>query len=957
MTKLKNHGRTTILSRNSKINGPLKVTVLVACTLLVSGLASPSDILQPRFTLEQKVSQLFMTYAQGRYLSNDDPEYTALVDKVENFGIGGVIFGVGDPIAQAHLTNRLQKLAWTPLLIGQDLEWGAGMRLERTTSFPPAMALGATRNPELAYKVGKATAEEAKALGVHINFAPVADINNNPNNPIINTRSFGETADLVSEMVVSFIKGLQDGGVLSIVKHFPGHGDTSIDSHADLPILPWTRARLDSLELTPFREAIEANVDGIMTAHLALPELNGDSTKPATLSPVIIEDLVRKEWGYEGLLITDAMNMQGVLKNYGIGEAAVQAIEAGNDIILMSTDVYVARRAIMKALEKGRLSEDRIDKSVERIMKAKKSLRLNQENLTSLEDMHDIVWKAEHRNLASEIARESITLLQNIGDVIPISNDSLSILNLTLATDSDREKGLTFHHALRSALPKACISRVLLNRDSRESDFEDLLSQAPEFDLILVPSFIRFSAWSGQIGFSEVHQDLIDQLEGLDVPLALLSLGNPYQAVGLDSTEVYVTTFSGSKASQRSLALALTGQSEISGKLPISIPGKFAFGDGIELNQIRPRLGSPSEARMDPAVIAEIDKLLEKAIEDKAFPAAAVAIGRSQVVTKLKGYGYTTYDSEIPVSSESLFDLASLTKVIATTSAIMKLVEDGQIKLKDRISKWVPEFGQNGKNKVTIFDVMTHTSGLEPYYEFYRRGIEDKQGVLDQIYAEKLKYKRGKEYKYSDLGMITMVEVIEAASGMGFEAYLQKNIFGPLGMNNTGFRGTGEEAIDENIVPSEDDNYFRKRLVQGEVHDENAWLLGGTSGHAGLFSNASDLAKIAQLYLNKGSYAGKQIFKPETIELFTTKVKNKIGHTRAVGWDTKSPTGYSSAGSLMGPRSFGHTGFTGTSFWIDPDADLFVILLTNRVYPTRANKKHVPIRPKVADIAYRSIVK
>ncbi len=907
-------------------------------------------------TLEQKVSQLFASYAYGTFTSADDPAYRRLVDLVENFEVGGIIFFQGDPLSQAVLANDLQQRARLPLLVSQDMEWGAGMRLEHTTTFPRTMALGATRDPALAYAAGRVTAEEARALGTHQVFAPVADVNNNPFNPIINVRSFGERPALVAEMATAFVRGAQEGGVLATVKHFPGHGDTEVDSHADLPVLPFSRARLDTLELVPFRAAVEGGVMSVMSGHLALPAFDPDRHVPASLSPRVTQALLRDEFGFGGLIVTDALRMQGVAKHFGVGEAAVRAVEAGNDMLLLSDDEYAARQAVLRAVETGRLSEARIDGSVRRVLRAKEWLGLSKNRLVDLGAARRHVATQPHQALSETIARRSLTLLGNDGGLLPLLGPPRRLLAVTLSDGDDPATGRLFTRELARRADAATLATRLLDRRSEPDDYRRVLDEAAAYDVILVPAYLYVRSGSGQIGLPEAQRAFLDDLIATGKPVVLLSFGNPYVVVGLkQQPAAYVAAYGASEASQKAAAQALFGETGFEGRLPVTLPGLYAFGDGVRTEQTALRRGFPEEAGLRSATLARIDSLLRAAIRARAFPGAAVAVGRGGVLVKLDAYGYFTYDSEQPVTPASRFDLASLTKVVATTTAAMQLYEQGRLDLDAPVARYLPSFGQNGKANVTIRQLLSHTAGLTPFRAFHTMGVTTRQAVLDSIFAIPRDYAPGAASRYSDFGMSTLALVLEKITGQDFAAYARDHVFEPLGMTATGFRPAGQP--DTSIVPTEVDATFRRRLVQGEVHDETAWILGGVAGHAGLFSTAEDLARFAAMLAQGGRAGGRAFLKEETIRLFTAAVDpTRKQHTRALGWDTKSLEGYSSAGQFFGPKSFGHTGFTGTSLWIDPDQQLFVILLTNRVYPTRENGKIRDVRPAVADLAYRAIV-
>lgn len=909
-----------------------------------------------QMTLEQKVSQLFSSYAYGHFTSEDDPAYERLVDLVENFEVGSLIFFQGDPMAQAAITNDLQLRSRVPLLISQDMEWGPGMRLENTTKLPRTMALGATRDPDLAYAAGYVTAQEARALGVQQIYAPVADVNNNPRNPVINVRSFGETPELVSEMVTAFVKGAQDGGVIATAKHFPGHGDTAVDSHYDLPIVPHNRSRLDSLELVPFRAAVDAGIMSIMTAHLALPELEPDNRVPATLSPKVMRPLLRDNLGFQGLIVTDALRMRGVTKYFGVGEAAIRALEAGADMLLLTDDEYAARQAILSAITSGRLTADRIDSSVRKILQAKAWAGLTDQQMVDLATVHKQVMTQPNQSVSETIARQSLTLLRNQDHLLPLLDTSKRLHVITLNDGDDTSMGQYFVRQLRQQTD-ARISSSLIDRRSNAANIQQVLARARTHDVILVPAFSYVRSGNETIGLPDKHRSFLNRLIATNKPVVLISFGNPYMVTGLPKQPAaYLTAYGGADASQKAVAQALFGRSSIAGKLPVTIPEHHSYGDGIDLPQVALRRGYPEEVGMASEALTRVDSLIRASIQARTFPGAAVAIGRRNVLVKMEGYGYYTYDSEQPVTQQSRFDMASLTKVVATTTATMKLYESGLLALDDTVSHYLPAFGQNGKEAVTIHHLLTHTAGLPPFRPFHTLGVTSREAVLDTIMATRLDNPPGFESRYSDFSMITLALVIEKITGQDFASYAKKAIFDPLGMKNTGFRPAGQP--DTTIVPTEVDDYFRNRLIQGEVHDETAWILGGTAGHAGLFSTVEDLSQFAYMMVNGGRVHGEPFLKEETIRLFTTPIDStRERHTRALGWDTKSPEGYSSAGELFGPNSFGHTGFTGTSLWIDTDQQLFAILLTNRVYPTRDNRGLTPIRPAFADIAYEAVKK
>ena len=913
-----------------------------------------SDSHLATLSLDEKVGQLFSVPAHGVYESSDGSRYRNTIGLVEDVGVGGVIFFEGDPAEQVLTSNDLQARATTPLLMSQDAEWGLAMRVDHSTWLPRPMAIGASGDPDLAYLAGYVTGKEALALGVHQVFAPVADVNNNPEHPILHTRSFGEDAAEVAQMVAAQVKGIQDAGAIATLKHFPGHGDTSVDSHHGLPVLPFDKPRLESLELIPFHSGLDAGAMSVMTGHLAFPEIERDPLVPASLSHAITSELLRRDMRFDGLVVTDALNMDGVTENFSVGEIAIRAVEAGADMLLMSEDVYAARDALMDAIESGRLSEARIDESVERILKAKEHLGLHLEASTDISDIRNIVASSEHRAAASVIAQAGVTLLRNENSLLPLSEQLRRVLIVTLGDGrSALEASNGFNTRLRNNLSSGAImSTRYVDVNASPEEIVAAVGDATNFDVILVPAITYVRTRDGHSGLSDAHRDVVNRLIESDIPVVLLGLGNPYSITGIREPAVFLTTYGRSDASINSAVEALFGQIAVSARLPITIPGSYEKGAGIDMEQSAPRRALAEEVGMRSSTQARIDSLVHASISGRAFPGAAVAVGRAGAVTWMEGYGYHTYERETPVTAHSQFDLASLTKVIATTTAVMKLYEVESIDLDAPLARYLPEFGAHGKENVTVRQIMTHQSGLIPFRPFHTLGVTDREDLIKAIMNEELQYPPGTDTRYSDLGMISLALAIERITGRSFAEYVRSEIFLPLGMHDTYFRETGE--TDPSVVPTEIDHTFRRRLVQGEVHDEAAWILGGTAGHAGLFSTASDLARFGYMMVNDGKINGKQFLQPETIRLFTTRA-DKDGSTRALGWDTRSVRGYSSAGTLFGPRSFGHTGFTGTSIWFDPDQKLFVILLTNRVYPTRDNNRHTPVRAELADIVYRSI--
>lgn len=904
-------------------------------------------------TLEQKVGQLFSVPAPVAFGASDSPENLRLLELVRDLQVGGVIFFQGTPLSQASLVNDLQAASAIPLLVSQDMETGAGMRLTGATRLPSAMAIAASGNPDLAYLAGRITAAEARAVGVKQVLAPVADVNANSGNPVIDTRSFSDQPGLAAIMVDAFVRGLQQGGTLATAKHFPGHGATSRDSHFSMPVLDMDYARLDSVDLVPFRAAIAAGASSVMTAHVAYPNLDGGRRRPATLAPPLVNGLLRDSLGFDGLIVSDALNMAGVQRGTP-GTVAVDALKAGVDMLMMSTNVRAARRAILAAVANGTLSEADLDAKVGRILRAKAAAGLHRARFAPLDDVRRNVANAEQRAVTARIARAGITLLGD-SSAAPVSDQpGRSVFVLALSDRSVSDRHQDFVSALRERMPDVTIRATLVGSAEASDARDAAVRAARNADEVIIVAYASASTWRLRPQTAARFRGLMNAAARAAKRSHLIVFGTPYVAQDAPAGSTVYLAYGDGPAEQVAAADAITGRAEVSGRTPVRLSAALPVGSGATRAARFPRIAVAEEVGMDGTALVRIESLLEKAIDDRAFPGAAVAVGRAGAVTHLAGYGMHTYDSQTPVTPESSFDLASLTKVIATTTAVMQLYEQGLIDLDAPASLYLHDFGRNGKEDVTIRQLLTHTAGLTPFKPFYSMGLRSRGRVLEAIYDEPLVYEPGTDSRYSDFGPIILAEIVSRVSRMGFATYAMRNIFEPLGMWHTGFRAVGRGAQSD-AVPTENDQYFRFRVLQGEVHDENAWIMGGVAGHAGLFSSVSDLTRFANMMVSEGRVGDRQFLKPETIRLFTTAFDTTGAHTRALGWDTKSPEGYSSAGQSFGPRSFGHTGFTGTSIWFDPDVALFVILLTNRVYPSRNNRGHIPVRPALADLVHETL--
>jgi beta-N-acetylhexosaminidase len=922
------------------------------------------DSVLSTMTLEAKIGQLIMVRIPGHYFSTENEEFARLVHLVREDKVGGMVMLQGDVYETAILLNRLQQMADVPILVAADYERGVAMRTRRATYIGDAMAIGATRDTSLAYQAGRVIAEEARAIGVHQNFAPVADVNDDPRNPVINTRSFGDNRELVASMVDAFVRGTNDGGGISTVKHFPGHGSTGKDSHVELPVLASTRSRLDSVELYPFRRAIVGGVKSVMTAHLSVPALDPSFAGPASLSARIIDSLLEHDMGFSGLVITDALEMQAITKEYSSGDAAVRAVKAGTDMLLVPVNEDVAITALLREVRGGGISEERLNTSVRKILSVKQSLGIDLHRTVDIGRISEVVGTNGHFRLAREISRRAVTVLRNDRGILPLVPGGKE--HLMVISVGDIDEALTEVNrpgALGTVEPIGGYLLQQIRRRNSQTEFcrltpttdvsiaDSVISRARHADVVLLALYIKVRTGTGKIGIPENFERFISRFSGVAAPTVVLSFGNPYLVSAFPSARALLCTYSDAELPVESSVEALFGEIPVTGKLPVNISPDFGFGAGISLSQIRLRRDDPAAAGFDAEALHRVDRIVREAIRDSAFPAAQVAIVKDGMLVYNKAFGTLTYDPKAKETSNTTrFDLASLTKVIATTAAVMKLYDTRQLSLDDTVSQYLPQFTGGRKGSVTIRQLMIHRSGLPPFRKLWEL-CPTPQAALDTIFTTPLVANPGDSMIYSDLGMIIMGKIVEKISGMSLAAFVEKEFYGPLNMTNTGY--TPPAAQWPQIAPTEIDTLWRKKLVQGTVHDENAAFLGGVSGHAGLFSTASDLAIFMQLLMDNGTYGGKRFVSDSTVRLFTRR--HSPEDDRAIGWDFKSPRG-SSAGSLFSPSSFGHTGFTGTSIWVDPDRNLCVILLTNRVYPTRTNMKISKIRPAVHDAIINALV-
>ncbi len=917
------------------------------------------DSIYNSLSQNQKIGQLFMLRAHSNKGITHVNELKSLLKKNE---VGGLCFFQGGPLRQAKLINEYQEIAQTPLLISMDAEYGLAMRLDSTFHFPFQMTLGAMDSDSLIYAMGKIIAQQLKEVGVQMNFAPVVDVNNNPNNPVINSRSFGEDKQKVAKFGLAYALGMQDNEVIAVAKHFPGHGDTDTDSHKALPLIKHDRKRLDSIELFPFKSLVEGGVEGMMIAHLAVPALGTKEKLPTTLSSKVVSDLLVKEMGFKGLKITDALEMEGVAKNYKPGVVAVKALLAGNDILLLPKNLKKSINAIQSALKSGELSNQLIEEKVKKILHYKYQYVLPNLSKLQTDSLYQKLNLKDNLTLSKEIFKEAITVVENKNNFIPIKDfDSIQIASFCI--------GEAQLNTFQNTLAKYT-NITHFNSLKRISNKEKLMNELAKFDIIIVG--IHNSSIFPQRNFGLIKQDIafIDSLASR-TKVILSLFASPYALNLFPNTDKYeslVVAYEDRKEAQSVSAQIIMGAIDAKGHLPVSTV-TFPLGTGIRTTTLgRLQYGNEIEVGISPKAIRKVDSIVLANIKDRAMPGCQILMAKDGIVFFEKAYGYHTYNKSNEVRLDDLYDLASLTKIFATTISVMKLNQEKKLDIDKPLSTYLPYLKETNKKDIITRELMAHQARLKawiPFYieltdankfplkKFFKTDIQTgystqvadnlfiKDGYSYQLYREiaNSKLRKTKKYKYSDLGFYLLKNAIENITLEPLDYYVRHSFYKPLGMNHTFFTPLKYYKKSQ-IIPSEEDRYFRHQKIQGYVHDPGAAILGGISGHAGLFSNANDLAKMAQLFLQKGYYGGKQYIDTLWIEDFTKTQYPINKNRRGIGFDRpEEDKKIGPSAENVSDLSFGHSGFTGTYFWVDPQYNFVYVFLSNRTYPTAENRK------------------
>ncbi len=931
---------------------------------------------------EEKIAQLFMVAAYSNKDTNHVNEITELIKK---YKIGGLIFFQGGPVRQAKLTNYYQSISKTPLMIATDAEWGLAMRLDSTIRFPRQMTLGAIQDNSLIYEMGETIAKQCKRMNINVNFAPVIDINSNPNNPVINSRSFGENKKNVAYKGLAYMLGLQDNNILATGKHFPGHGDTNTDSHKTLPVVNKSYKHLKSFELYPFKFLIKKGLGAIMVAHLYVPALDNTKNQPSTLSKKIVTKLLKRKLKFKGLIFTDALNMKGVSKYYKPGEAEVKALVAGNDVLLFPVDVPKAINQIKIAISKGILSWKDINKRCKKIIAAKKWQGLDRYKPVKIDNLYSDLNNDKALYLKQRLIEKSLTLLTNNNNLIPFKRlDTLKIASIAIGSDSVNafQKQLSLYDE---------ISNFNIDKNAEKNQFDSIEDSLSHFNLVIVSIHNTDQRPSKNFGITQQTIDFVNNLSA-KTNVVLTVFANPYSLryfSNIKNLKALLMSYEDNQLSQNLSAQLLFGGIPALGKLPVTASNQFNLNSGIIIKkQIRLKYSVPEELNVNRQKLQKVDSLAEDAINEKATPGCEILFAKNGIVFYHKSFGYHTYLDSIPVKNSDIYDLASITKVAATTASLMKLTDEHKFDVDGKLSDYLPYLDTTDKKDIKIIDVLTHQARLRPWIPFYLNtmvGDSLKSNIYrhtfskdysvkvcdslyilnsyrDSIYKSIIDTSLREEsgYKYSDLGYYFLYQIIEKITKQPLQYYVTKNFYKPLGATSICYNPLKKFDRDK-IVPTQNDTLFRKQLIHGYVHDPGAAMLGGVAGHAGLFSNANDLAKMAQMFLQKGIYGGQRYLNSRTVKYFTSCPFCNKGNRRGIGFD-KPEMDFSKEGPVdhcASSKSFGHTGFTGTMMWIDPKNKTIYIFLSNRVNPNQDNHKLVDmnVRTNIQKAFYDALEK
>jgi beta-glucosidase-like glycosyl hydrolase/CubicO group peptidase (beta-lactamase class C family) len=939
------------------------------------------DSIMTKMNLDEKLGQLFMIRANSHIDNGDVPKVLQLI---KNHQIGGICFFKGSPSKQAELTNQYQKLSKIPLMIGIDGEWGLGMRFpESTMSFPKQLTLGAIRDDSLIEEFGKEVAKHMKRVGIHINFAPVVDVNSNPKNPVINDRSFGEDVNNVSSKSYHYAIGMQKNGVLACAKHFPGHGDTEVDSHYGLPVIRHSMSRLEEIELFPFRTLATKGIASMMVGHLHIPAIDNRANRPTTLSQKAVTDILKNEMGFQGLIFTDAMDMKGVTQFFTSGTGEAEAIAAGVDILLLSESVTLAKLKIKSYIAEGKITQQGIDQSVKKILEAKYTVGLSKYEPVKLEGLMNDINANISKAVKNRLIESSITLVADDENLLPMTENTLGKM-ATLAI------GTTSRNVFQDRLHKFfAFDHYNTTYQINEGVKIALIHNLRKYEKVIIGLHNLPRSRSSNFGLNPSLLSLIAEINK-NSKVILCIFGSPQSLRNFENIGTVVVSYEDGDMYRDAAAQALFGVTSIEGRLPMKVSDKYYVNLGIFKPPVN-RLGYsiPESVGVDEKLLARMETQINNLMADKSSPGCQVLVAKNGRIIWEKGYGKFKYDNGLPVDEETVYDLASLTKILSTTLAIMKLSEQGLLNINTPLSLYLPELAKTNKANMTAYDILGHVAGLLPWIPFYDETLVQGQKpntlssnyyspvlqdnfmipvanniflrndyrdtIYQTIYDSELR--DNTNYRYSDLGLYILAKVVERVSGQRIDKYMDENFYVPLRLRYMGYNPINRISLD-NIAPTEIDNYWRKQEVHGMVHDMGAAMLGGVAGHAGLFSNSRDIAVLMQMLLNGGTYGKRRYLKAETIKTFTTRHLKSA--RRGIGFDMKelNPARKLNMSELAPESTFGHTGFTGTAVYADPQNNIIYVFLSNRTYPSMNNNRlnAKDYRTKIQDYIYQALI-
>ncbi len=931
------------------------------------------DSVYNRLSVEERIGQFFMlaAYTQGINYNMD-----TVLSLLKQGKAGGVIFFKGLPEPEAEWTNKIQDSVKVGAFVAIDGEWGVAMRLDSTLSFPHQMTLGAVADNQLIYEMGREIGRECNRMGIHINFAPDVDVNNNPNNPVINDRSFGEDKFKVALKGMEYADGMQDEGVLACAKHFPGHGDVSTDSHFDLPVITKSAAAFDSLEFYPFKLLFKNGVGSAMVAHLNVPALDSTPGSVASISKKIATNYLKDTLGFDGLVFSDALNMKGVAKYYKPGTVDSLAFTAGCDILVFSEDVTKGIEKIKMALDSDCITQYEMEMRVKKVLAYKYKLGLNKPRRVNLTNLREDLNNSKAKLLRQQLYEQAITLAANQNNMLPFKTWNYK----RVASLSIGNTGTSQFQSNISNFVELDMYNQSAEHD--EKAFNALFDTLAAYDLVIIDLHGMLRAASKNYNVTEETRKFAEALSGR-TKVVLLVFGNPYSLKNFDYMPWVIAAYEDNDATNLAAANALFGAEKISGRLPVTASATFTAGLGLMSDTIyRLKLSTPEEAGINSNDLSRVDFIIEKGIQAKAFPGCQLLIAKDDKVIWNKSYGNKAYELEDKVKNTDLYDLASITKVAATTLAVMKLYEQKKINLDKTVDDYLDLPKDATIKHLKLRDVLTHQAGLKAFFMFYKSSIDSgyqkyyrktPEGnftvqVADSLFIRKdypdtmwsiimhSPIDEHPHYVYSDNDFYILQKIVEKVSGKKLDEYVSETFYKPMGLTRIGYKPLNR-ILRSRIMPTENDSVFRKQVVYGYVHDPGAAMYGGVAGHAGVFSNAFDLAALFQMLLNNGTYNGKRLLDSSTIKLFTAR-HSKISR-RGYGFDKPEPDVSKASPCYDGvPLSvFGHTGFTGTCVWSDPENKLTYIFLSNRVYPNAENNQLVKmnIRTDLQEVIYKAL--